>query len=320
MKRCKLLALAALLLLTGCAAPGTPGQASPERHKIAMIVQTDATQFWKSIFAGAEAAAGEYNLELSISFPAQREDYEAQNRLVEQAVAEGAEAIVFSAIDYEQNAPAIDAAAEAGVQVVVIDSDVHSDKVDVRISTNNYLAGRQAAQAVLDSGLEELNVAMVGFGQGTANVLARQQGVRDVLTGKENVHIVSTLNLLSDADTVQDRIAVMIERHPETNVVVACNELTSVGAANALEAMGLADRVWMVGFDSNVHTLDLLQTGAVDALIVQNPYAMGYLGTEAGYALITGKPADQTVETAVTTVTRENLFDPDIQKIAFAFQ
>ena len=285
-----------------------------------MIVQTDGTQFWKSIFAGAEAAAGEYNLELSITFPDQREDYETQNRLVEQAVAEGAEAIVFSAIDYEQNAPAIDAAAEAGVQVVIIDSDVHSDKVAVRISTNNYLAGRQAAQAVLDSGLQELNVAMVGFGQGTANVLARQQGVRDVLAGMENVHIISTLNLLSDADTVQERIAVMLERHPDINVVVACNELTSVGAANALEAMGLADRVWMVGFDSNVHTLDLLQTGAVDALIVQNPYAMGYLGTEAGYTLITGKPADETVETAVTTVTRENLFDPDIQKIAFAFQ
>ena len=44
--------------------------------------------------------------------------------MVADAVSEGAEAIVFSAIDYENNAAAIDAAAKEGVKIVAIDSNV----------------------------------------------------------------------------------------------------------------------------------------------------------------------------------------------------
>ena len=49
-------------------------------------------------------------MELSISGPETEEDYEAQNRMIREAVEGGAEAIVFSAIDYEKNAAAIAAA------------------------------------------------------------------------------------------------------------------------------------------------------------------------------------------------------------------
>lgn len=57
----------------------------------------------------------------------------------------------------------------------------------------------------------------------------------------------------------------------------------------AVHSLGLAGRVRMVGFDTNVKCIDLLQSGAVSALIVQNPYAMGYLGVEAVCNLLDGQ-------------------------------
>ena len=106
--------------------------------------------FGCSVFAGAEAAAAEYNLELTIAGPETEEDYETQNRMIAEAVRAGAEALVFSAIDYENNAAAIDAAAQAGVQIVSIDSGVDSDQVSTYIGTDNYAAGQMAAQAALE--------------------------------------------------------------------------------------------------------------------------------------------------------------------------
>ena len=96
----------------GCSAvsPSAPVQ----KRRVALVAKSTQTEFWKSVFAGAEAAAAEYNLELVISGPETEEDYEAQNQLVRQAVAGGAEALVFSAIDFENNASTIDAAADAG--------------------------------------------------------------------------------------------------------------------------------------------------------------------------------------------------------------
>ena len=100
------------------------------------------------------------------------------------------------------------------------------------------------------------------------------------------------------------------------------NEPTSVGAGRAVEALGLSDTVFLVGFDSNVATVDGLQDGSVDALIVQNPYAMGYLGIESAYKLLTGQGSalEPVVDTTTQIVDRENLFTLDSQKALFAFE
>ena len=116
------LGLLCLGLLTGCAA----NTLSAAPRNITLVAKSTETEFWQSVFAGARAAASEYNVNLAIHGPETEEDYETQNALIEEAVAQGAEALVFSAISYTENAPAIDAAAEAGVKIVVIDSDVAS--------------------------------------------------------------------------------------------------------------------------------------------------------------------------------------------------
>ena len=95
-----------------------------------------------------------------------------------------------------------------------------------------------------------------------------------------------------------------------------------MGAAEAVEELGLSQQVFLVGFDSNVATVDGLQEGSVDALIVQNPYAMGYLGVESAYRLLSGQGGSlaPTVDTATSIVDLENLFTMDSQKALFAFE
>lgn len=170
-RRMALWAALALLFLCGC---GTDPSAA--RRSVALIVKSTETEFWLSAFAGARAAATEYNLELTIAGPETEEDYETQNRMIAEAVEAGAEAIVFSAIDYENNAAAIDEAARAGVRVVSIDSGVGSSQVSTYIGTDNYAAGRMAAQAALE-GLEgPLHVGIVNYDEGSANGQERERG------------------------------------------------------------------------------------------------------------------------------------------------
>ena len=230
--------------------------------------------------------------------------------------------MVFSAIDFENNVSAIEAAAGAGVKVVAIDSEVHSDKVSTYIGTDNYAAGRMAANAALRSGGGKLYVGLVNYDVNSANGQQREQGVREILERLDNVEIVQAINVFSLAENAQARTAAMLMEHPEINVLIAFNEPTSVGAARAVGELKLEDKTWLVGFDSNVETVDKLQTGAVDVLIVQNPYAMGYLGVESAYKLLTGQGTElqKTVDTATVLVTRENMFTPDCQKALFAFE
>lgn len=311
----RFLALCAALLLCGC---GT--SASSERRSVALIVKSTDSEFFRSVFAGARAAATEYNLDLSISGPETEEDYEAQNRMVREAVEAGAEAIVFSAIDYEKNAAAIDEAAQSGVRIVSIDSGVDSGHVSTYIGTDNYAAGRMAAQAALEGVAGPLCVGIVNYDEGTANGQERERGAMDALEESGRARIVAVLTTLSDAGHTRAEAAGLLREHPEINVLMAFNEPTSVGAALAVRDLALSDQVFYVGFDSNVVTIDGLQEGFVDALIVQNPYAMGYLGVESAYKLLARQGGlEPMVDTATQIVDRENLFTIDGQKALFAF-
>ena len=311
MRRSRLAAVCVLisaLLLGGCGAT-----AATEQHTVALVAKSTQTEFWLSVFAGAEAAATEYNLKLTITGPETEEDYEAQNRMVADAVAAGAEALVFSAIDD---------AARAGVKIVAIDSSVASEMVSTYIGTDNYAAGRMAAQAALERVEGELTVGIVNYDISSANGQEREHGAVDLLQESGRAEVAAVINTLAEAGQAKEDTEAMLAEHPEINVLLAFNEPTSVGAAEAVSALGLSESVFLVGFDSNVVTVDGLQEGSVDALVVQNPYAMGYLGVESAYKLLAGQgdSLEKTVDTSTQVVDRENIFTMDSQKALFAFE
>lgn len=148
------------LLLAGCAASPTPAPTTTRYH-VAMIAKSTSTEFWSAVFAGAEAAATEYNMDLTITGSESEEDYSSQNDLIEKAVEDGAQAIIFSASDYQQNATAIDAAADKGVRIVVVDSAVNSSKVSAYVGADNYGAGQMAAKSALENVEGPLHVGLV---------------------------------------------------------------------------------------------------------------------------------------------------------------
>ena len=314
-----LLMLSVLLGMTlgGCGGSG----GTTEQYTVALVAKSTQTEFWLSVFAGAEAAATEYNLELTMVGPETEEDYETQNQMVEEAVRQGADAIVFSAIDFENNAAAIDSAAQQGVRIVAIDSNVDSDQVSTYIGTDNYAAGQMAAQAALDQVEGALNVGIVNYDISSANGQERERGAADLFADSGRAEIVAVINTLAEAGHAQTDTAALLARYPEINVLVAFNEPTSVGAARAVEEAGRSEDLFLVGFDSNVLTVDGLQEGSVDALIVQNPYAMGYLGVESAYKLLSGQGGvEQTVDTSTKIVDRSNLYTMDSQKALFTFE
>lgn len=319
-RKCRMFFLLVLLFISFAAAGCAPRNESGKKHYIALITKSTESAFWKSVYAGAGAAATEYNLQISYEGPKMEEDYETQNAMIARAVERGAEVIVFSAVDFNGNSEAINEAAKKGIKIVVIDSDVNSQLVHCRIGTDNYAAGRMAGSAALASKEEELHVGIVNYDINSANGQQREQGFRDEAADDERVKAMHTINVVSTTEDAREGTVRLLKEHPEINVVVTFNEWTSLGVGWAIRDMELADSTQVVAFDSNVISVGMLETGEVDALIVQNPYAMGYLGVETAYNLLNGIPVSEpVVDTATTCVTRENMFEPECQRMLFAF-
>ena len=205
--------------------------------------------------------------------------------------------------------------------IVVIDSDVNSSMVSCRIGTNNLQAGVKAAEAALAVGEDELYIGIVNYDVNSANGQQRELGFRQTVEQDPRVKDITTINVLSTTEDARAGAKEMLLSDSRINVVVTFNEWTSLGVGWAIRDLDRGDRTQVVAFDSNVVSVGMLETGEVDALIVQNPYAMGYLGVETAANLINGQTGGPSViDTATTIVTRENMYERESQKILFSFE
>lgn len=311
-------ALLLLCLLPGCAVRGTAKKES--KPYIAVITKSTGSNFFKTLFSGARTASIEYNVDVTLEGPDNEEDYEEQNRLIMKAIDNKAKAIILSAIDYNKSVKIVEQAVNAGIYVVAIDSSINTDKISAYIGTDNYEAGREAAQALLKTP-GNLNVGLVNFDANSFNGQERERGVMDVIAENPRLHLISSINVESNIKDTENGTIDMLTGHREINAIVTFNEWTTLGVGYAVSELGLKDQTTVVGFDNNVISVGMLETGEMDALIVQNPYAMGYLGVETACSLMSGKePPDEKIRTETMTATRENMFDTASQKLIFPFR
>ena len=303
-----------------CACSADNSQAG---HKISIIIKSTDSEFWQSFSKGVRSAATEYNVEVSLCGPENEEDYYTQNMLIESAAENGAEVIVLSAISSENSNEVIRNAANKGVRIITVDSGVAASVADLFIGTDNYKAGASAgiaaAQGFSDS--EKIRIGIVNCYEQTDNGIRREEGFRDYIATLDNAEIVGSVNTTSNADSAAAAAVSLLSFHPEINVLVGFNEWMALGVGNAIRQLEVKDCVKGVGFDANTVCVGMIETGEMDALIVQNPFAMGYLSVQYAYQIISKESIkDKELYTDVTTVTRENVFDDDVQKILFTFE
>lgn len=311
-----LLCFLLLAMLTAC------GKYTDRETTVYIITKGTNSEFWKSVRAGVNAAAVENNVQAIFEGPDNEEDYFTQNRMVDAAVETGADAIVFSAIDQYAAKSHIEEAVRRGVKVILIDSGVDTEAASCFIGTDNYAAGRAACDAVLEGVGKErlLKVGLVNYDENTENGSSREQGFRDRAAEAKNIEIVDAAHISSNTQSAKLAAMSMLRRHPEINVLVGFNEWTTLGVGYAVRELELTATVYAVGFDSNVVSVGMLETGEMNALIVQNPFAMGYLGVTSACEAVSGEALEPNIDTATTVVTKDNMFAPDIQKILYRFE
>ena len=319
MKFKKLIAalLLSVLLTSLCACGKT------EEIKVAVIVKSVDSDFWQNFKSGVDSAATEYNVSVTFEGPENEEDYAAQNKMISRAAENGADVIVLSAIDRTRNAPTVNAAVRNGVQVITADSALDSSLISLFIGTDNPEAGITAAKALESqfSAGDKIKLGIVGCTEKTENILNRESGLRECFAGLENAEIVAAVSADSNIESAESKTTELLQKYPEINALAGLNEWTTLGVGAAVKKANAAGKIKTVGFDTNIISIGMLETGEMGALIVQNPFAMGYLSIKKAAELKNGEqPGEEAIYTAVTTVKKENMYDPDIQKILFSFK
>jgi ribose transport system substrate-binding protein len=108
----------------------------------------------------------------------------------------------------------------------------------------------------------------------------------------------------------------VLSAHPDLAGLFADNESSTSGAVQALKARG-ARQVKMVAFDASEQIVADVRDGWIDALVVQNPFKMGYESTRAIGRKLRGETSPRTLDSGAALVTRGDLDQPAIRELLF---
>ena len=73
----------------------------------------------------------------------------------------------------------------------------------------------------------------------------------------------------------------------------------------------------MAGIDSSVEQIQLLEEGVYEALAIQKPFNMGYLGVETAVKLLEGEQVETYINSGSELITKENMYTEENQKLLF---
>ncbi|UTW09426.1 substrate-binding domain-containing protein [Pseudomonas benzenivorans] len=277
------------------------------------VVSASAHTFWKQVEAGARQAGVDAGIELYVRGPRKEGSVATQLKLIDKVVEQGCRALVIAPAGAEINARAR-ALKARGVLTFYIDRDVGGDAVQALIATNNYQAGQAAGRYVAQRLGSSGRVGLIRMTPAIASTSARQRGfIQAVEAAGLRISFDRPLG-----DPSQATFEALRGQLPQLDVLFTPNGTSTRQAYAALLRMQEAGQLLHVGFDADPVLLDALKAGQIEALMVQQPYAMGYQGVQlAAQALRSGRiePRRRVIELDAVLVTRENLDSPAIRKL-----
>lgn len=306
-----------LLALIGTMALAT--LAAAQTYEIAVIPKGTTHEFWKAIHAGAVCAAQELKAEgVTVNViwkgPLREDDREQQVQVVENFTGRRVNGIVLAPLDARALVAPTEAAVQAGIPVVVIDSALNSKAPVSTVSTDNYKGGVLGARRLAEILGGKGKVILLRVLAGSASTEQREAGFLDTVAKEfPGLQVISSdQHAGATRDTAYRSAQNLLNRFGrEVDGVFAPNESSATGMLLALKDAGLAGgRVKFVGFDSGTQVVAALRAGDLQGIVVQNPFRMGYLGVKTMVASLRGTKVEPVIDTGCILVTRETMDQP----------
>jgi len=271
-------ALAVAILSYRAAIQATP----PSKSARVLFLAGGESPFWQLTAAGAKAAAEQYKVKLTVHLP-KRGSAEQSERLAGVSAEEFDGVAVSPSAPQDQGAALRDMARK--VHLLTFDSDAPASNRLCYIGTDNYSAGRLAAQLVKQAAPKGGKVALLAPDLEKDNASLRVQGFRDEIQRTQpgdsenqvpSYEILGPLEDGIDVKRCQANVARTLDEHPNVVAFVGLFSYHGPALLSALQERELASRPVLITFDEEQAVLEAIEEGNIFATVVQDPFKYGY--------------------------------------------
>lgn len=331
--------MAICLLLIGCSASSESESSSLDEstsivdftcvseakngRNIYVILKSYHGNYWEKVIDGVCTAAKEIDEAVYLGGIDNETNIEGQISLMEQAIEQGADAILLAPVDSNYLVDTCVRARENGIPVILIDSAINTDDYDMCFMTDNMEAGKMAAREMLKMlkkenhpETEQLKIGILMSTDTSQAMINRVSGFLEYWAdyAPEQWEIAEDIFLNGgDVEKAQKDATMLLQENKDIKGIFGCNNTSTIGISRTILKAERTDLV-MVGFDLADETRSLIQKSGYSAVsMLQNQDQMGYLGILSLDALLRGEALQQKYyDTGITVIDNEFLMENDV--------
>ncbi|MDY7224344.1 sugar-binding protein [Halalkalibacterium halodurans] len=284
--------------------PSSTSISLPSSHFV-LIAEEENNSYWRLVEKGAREAENQFDVLVEYKAP-KRSNPEEQLKLIDMAISAKVDGIIVQAVNEEMFTPLINKAVDAGIPVVTIDTDAPRSNRVAYIGTDNYYSGTIAGKAMLDDIEGDIHVAIITGSLESSHQKLRVQGFIDMISKESRVTLVEVEASNISRLEAELKAHQLMEEHPHINAFYGTSALDGIGIVAAAEKLGLDD-LYVIAFDTLPENLSLLEQEKIDAIVVQEPFEMGFKSVELLLDIREGQPYSMTNHTHTSIIRKPDL-------------
>jgi len=270
---------------------------------IYLIMKSLTNPFFIEMNEGATKASKEFGFKLEVRSGTNETSIEQQISFVNEAIKNGADAIVIAPADSVKIIPILKKAQNLGLKIVNIDNriDIESlQKIGMKplpfISVDNEKGGYLSAKAIIDNSPTNSKAIILEGIRSAKNAMERRDGALKAFK-EAGITVVAMESANWKIDEAYNVFKNLYAKHLDVNLLFCANDMMALGVLRYIEENNIQN-ISIASYDdiSDVHKL--IQNGKIKATINQRADLQGYFGTKFAYDLIMKRnvPLNKSVE------------------------
>ncbi|MCC8115638.1 MAG: sugar ABC transporter substrate-binding protein [Planctomycetes bacterium] len=281
-------------------------QAGEKRYKFALVCKAMDSEFWTDMRNGAtEAAARLGNVDVVVLAPDREVNVQQQVAIVDDLIVQNVDGIAIAPCGANELIPVMEEARNAGIPVILVDTDAAWENKLAFAGTNNRKGGRQAGERIVNLLGGKGTVAIITGIMGHQTHIDRVAGAMEVFSQYPGIRIVAQQPANGERSLGMTVMENILTGNPDLDALFSTNATMGLGAYEAAKAVDA--KCIIVGFDSDSEMLGLIKAGEIDSLVAQGAYDMGHIGIESLYKHLQGESIPKLIDVPSELVTRENV-------------
>ena len=302
------LLLLALLLASSCN--------QNKKRLIGVVPKATSHVFWVAVEKGAKAAARDLNVQIEWNGAPSETDYARQIQIVDTMINRRVDGLAVAATERRALVAPVDRAMKMGIPVTIFDSGIEGENYTSYVATNNYEGGQLAARALARLIGGKGKVGLIAHAPGSASTMDRERGFTDVLNKEfPAIQIVAIQFGMSDRSKARAAAENMLTAHPDLAGFFGSSEPSTTGASLAVKARGLTGRVKVVAFDASDNLVEDMKGGAIQAMVVQDPFQIGYDAVRTLVEKLDGKTPAKRIDLSAKVIFADEMKKPEFQRL-----